>query len=49
MGSEELLKRMVKTLGIIIDLRLKGKPRKMECLTIHGKTGDGSLFDNTHW
>ena len=30
MGSEEFLNRMVAALGIIIDRRPKGKPRKRE-------------------
>jgi len=30
MGSEEFLNRMIEDLGIIIDRRPKGKPRKME-------------------
>jgi len=30
MGSRELLNRMIEVLGIIIDRRPKGKPRKME-------------------
>jgi hypothetical protein len=30
MGFEEFLRQMVETLGIIIDRRPKGKPRKME-------------------
>ena len=30
MESEEFLNQMVEALGIIIDRRLKGKPRKME-------------------
>jgi len=30
MGSEELLNRMVEALGITIDRRPKGRPRKME-------------------
>jgi len=30
MGSEEFLIWMVETLGIIIDRRPKGRPRKME-------------------
>ncbi|MBA7497526.1 hypothetical protein ES704_00254 [subsurface metagenome] len=30
MGSEEFLNRMVETLGIIVDRRPKGRPRKME-------------------
>jgi len=29
-GSEEFLNQMVKVLGIIIDRRPKGRPRKME-------------------
>jgi len=29
-GSEEFLNQMVETLGIIIDIRPKGRPRKME-------------------
>ena len=29
-GSEEFLNRMVEALGIIIDRRPKGRPRKME-------------------
>jgi len=29
-GSEELLNQIVETLGIIIDRRPKGRPRKME-------------------
>ena len=29
-GSEEFLSRMIETLGITIDRRPKGKPRKME-------------------
>ena len=29
-GSEEFLNRMVETLGIIIDRRPKGRPRKRE-------------------
>jgi hypothetical protein len=29
-GSEEFLNRMVEVLGIIIDRRPKGKPRKVE-------------------
>jgi hypothetical protein len=29
-GSEEFLDRMFKALGIIIDRRPKGRPRKME-------------------
>ena len=28
--SEEFLNQMVETLGIIVDRRLKGRPRKME-------------------
>jgi len=34
MGPEEFLNHMVKTLGIIIDRRPKGRPRKMETQTI---------------
>jgi len=30
MGSEEFLNQMVEALGIIIDRRPKGRPRKME-------------------
>jgi len=30
MGSEEFLNRMVETLGIAIDRRPKGRPRKRE-------------------
>ncbi len=30
MGSEEFLNQMVKTLGITVDRRLQGRPRKME-------------------
>lgn len=30
MGPKEFLNRMVETLGIIIDIRPKGRPRKME-------------------
>jgi len=30
MGSEEFLNRMVEALDIIIDIRPKGRPRKME-------------------
>ncbi len=30
MGPEEFLNQMVEALGIIIDRRPKGKPRKME-------------------
>jgi hypothetical protein len=30
MGSEDFLNRIVETLGIIIDRRPKGRPRKME-------------------
>ena len=30
MGSEEFLNQMVEALGITIDKRLKGRPRKME-------------------
>jgi len=30
MGSEEFLNRMVEALGITIDRRPKGRPRKME-------------------
>jgi len=30
MGFDEFLNRMVEALGIIIDRRPKGKPRKME-------------------
>jgi len=30
MGSEEFLNRMVEALGIAMDKRPKGKPRKME-------------------
>jgi len=30
MGSEEFINQMVETLGIIIDRRPKGRPRKME-------------------
>ena len=30
MGSEEFLIRMVEALGVIIDRRPKGRPRKME-------------------
>ena len=37
-GSEEFLKQMVEALGIIIDIRPKGRPRKMESQTIE-KTG----------
>ena len=29
-GSEEFLNRMVETLGIIINMRPKGRPRKMK-------------------
>ena len=29
-GSEEFLNRMVETLGITVDRRPKGRPRKME-------------------
>ena len=29
-GSEEFLKQIVETLGIIVDRHPKGKPRKME-------------------
>ena len=31
MGSEEFLNQIVEALGIIIDRRPKGRPRKMEC------------------
>ncbi|GAF91449.1 unnamed protein product [marine sediment metagenome] len=34
MGSEEFLNQMVETLGIIIDRRPKGRPRRMESKTI---------------
>ena len=30
LGPEDFLNRMVETLGIIIDRRPKGRPRKME-------------------
>ena len=30
MGSEDFLNQMVEDLGIIIDIRPKGRPRKME-------------------
>ena len=33
-GSEEFLNQMVETLGIIIDRRPKGRPRKSESQTI---------------
>ncbi len=38
MESEEFFSRMVEALGIIIDRRPKGRPRKMESQTIE-KTG----------
>ncbi len=37
-GSEEFLNQIVKALGIIIDRRPKGRPRKIESQTIE-KTG----------
>ena len=37
-GTEEFLNRMVETLGITVDRRPKGRPRKMESQTIE-KTG----------
>ena len=43
MGSEEFLNQMVEALGIIIDRRLKGRPRKMESQTIE-KIGVDSIF-----
>ena len=36
-GSEEFLNQVVETLGITIDKRPKGSPRKMESLAIEKK------------